>query len=190
MFKKIILFILIIVAVVGLGYWFYQSSKTEQSSQEESMIVKAYFGNIEFNPNMEDCSKVYPVERAVPKSLGVAKAALQELFKGPTEQELNQGYVSWFSEKTEDILISVKVENDTAYLNIKDVRQIIPNAGTSCGSAQFLAEVKTTLKQFSTVSKVIFAIEGIPFNFYEWIQIGCSEDNDYCNEVPFQTSED
>jgi spore germination protein GerM len=114
----------------------------------------------------------------------VAKAALEELFKGPTEEEKSQGYVSWFSDITKDILKSLKIENNTAYVNLEDIRQIIPNVSSSCGSAEFLAEVETTLKQFSGVDKVIIAINGKPSVFYEWI--GCAKENDFCDEAPFK----
>ncbi len=77
----------------------------------------------------------------------MVKAALKELFKGPTEEEKSQGYTSWFSKK-QDILKSVKVKNGTAYVNLKDLRPMIPNASTSCGSAEFFAEVETTPQQF------------------------------------------
>lgn len=154
---------------------------------EELMTVKLFFSNSILDPEIS-CNKVFPVEREVPETLGVAKVALEELFKGPTEEEKNQGYVSWFSQETEDILKSVKIENNTAYVNLKDIRQIIPNVSTSCGSAEFLAEVETTLKQFSTVERVIIAIEDKPSTFYEWIQIGCAKENDFCDETPFKTS--
>jgi len=154
-------------------------------SPEELMTVKVFFSNSELDPEIS-CNKVFPVEREISETLDVAKAALEELFKGPTEEEKNEGYVSWFSDTTEDILKSVKIENDTAYVDLKDIRQIIPNVSSSCGSAEFLAEVETTLKQFSAVDRVIIAIEGKPETFYEWIQIGCAKENDFCDETPFK----
>jgi hypothetical protein len=68
---------------------------------------------------------------------------------------------------------------------LNDIRQVIPNVSASCGSAEFLAEIETTLKQFPTVNKVIIAIDSKPSIFYEWIQIGCAKENDFCNETPF-----
>lgn len=191
MSKKIITIIIAIIIVTVLGYWFYQSfnlTPMPTPPPQETMTVKVYFGNTNLNPNMRDCSKVHPVNKTIPKTPGVAKAALKELFKGPTEEEKNQGYVSWFSDATKDILKIVKIESNTAYLDLKDIRQIIPNVSSSCGSAEFLAEVETTLKQFPTVNKVIIAIDAKPSIFYEWIQIGCAKENDFCDETPFKTS--
>jgi hypothetical protein len=188
MFKKIILMVITIVVIRGIGYATFPSLNPEPIEQE-TMTIKVYFNNINLNPNLEDCSKVYSLNRIIPKTVEVAKAALKELFKGPTEEEKSQGYTSWFSKETQDILESVKVKNGTAYVDLKDLRQMIPNASTSCGSAEFFAEVETTLQQFPTVDKVIFAIDGKPATFYEWMQIGCYEENDFCDETPFKTSD-
>jgi hypothetical protein len=188
MFKKIILMVIVIVVIRGIGYATFPSLNLEPL-EPEIMTIKVYFNNINFNPNLEDCSKVYSLNRIIPKTVEVAKAALKELFKGPTEEEKSQGYTSWFSKETQDILKSVKVKNGTAYVDLKDLRQMIPNASTSCGSAEFFAEVETTLQQFPTVDKVIFAIDGKPATFYEWMQIGCYEENDFCDETPFKTSD-
>jgi len=246
MSKKFILLTIVIIVIVGIGYWIYQLkpeklTETEKAclnsggqmstslcckstndfpnlcligacgcslenshqvkicdcgsnkcfdgekcvSQEELMTVKVFFSNSQLDPEFS-CNKVFPVERETSQTLGVAKAALEELFKGPTEEEKSQGYVSWFSDTTKDILESVKIENNTAYVNLKDIRQIIPNVSTSCGSAEFLAEVETTLKQFPNVNRVIIAIDGKPSTFYEWIQIGCAKENDFCDEAPFK----
>jgi hypothetical protein len=188
MFKKIILMVIVIVVIRGIGYATFPSLNLEPL-EPETMTIKVYFNNINFNPNLEDCSKVYSLNRIIPKTVEVAKAALKELFKGPTEEEKSQGYTSWFSKETQDILKSIKVKNGTAYVDLKDLRQMIPNASTSCGSAEFFAEVETTLQQFPTVDKVIFAIDGKPAPFYEWMQIGCYEENDFCDETPFKTSD-
>lgn len=185
--KTIIIIIIGIIIATVLGYWLYHYlNLTPSSSSQQTMVVEVYFGNTTLNPNLQDCRQVHPVERNIPKTLDVARVALEELFKGPTEEERNQGYVSWFSEKTKNILKSVKVENNIAYVDLKDIRQIIPNISTSCGSAEFLAEVETTLKQFPDINRVIIAIDGKPSTFYEWIQIGCAKENDFCDETPFE----
>ena len=46
--------------------------------------------------------------------------------------------------------------------------------------------VTDQLKQFGIINKIIYAINGDPQSFYEWLQIGCSEENDNCDPTPFQ----
>lgn len=147
--------------------------------------IKIFFGNNKLGKE-GDCSRVYPVVREIPQTQAVAKAALNELFAGPNQEEASVGATSFFSNKTKSILKSVKIENETAYVDLIDIRQILSNVSTSCGSASFLAEIENTLKQFPTVKKVIIAINGNPETFYEWIQIGCPPEGDFCSPEPFR----
>jgi len=156
-----------------------------EEANKETLTLKIYFGNSSLNPNVEDCSQVYPRERIVPAASSTPQLALQELFKGPTGIEKSQGYFSFFSEETKSILKGLKIEDNIAYVNLKDIRHIIPNASTSCGSAEFLAELETTLKQFPIIKKVVFALDGKPAAFYEWLQIGCPAENNLCAEARF-----
>jgi hypothetical protein len=149
-----------------------------------AQTVTVFFGNTVLNPELQDCAKVYPVLRTVTVVTDTATAALRQLFLGPTPDEKAEGYVSTFSEATRDILIWVKVRSETAYVNLRDVRSIIPNASASCGSAAFFAEVESTLQAAVPVGRVIYAFESEPAAFYEWMQIGC-EPNSYCDPTPF-----
>lgn len=153
-------------------------------------VLTLYFGNTEMNPGILDCSKVYPVERVVPSAPDTAEAALLQLFAGPTETELTEGYVSTFSAATRSILKSVQIRGVTAYVNLVDVRPILSSVSSSCGSSAFFAEVENTLRGVSPVTRVLYAIDGEPAVFYEWVQLGCSADNDYCDSSPFVAGED
>lgn len=152
----------------------------------EKTEFSVYFGNSKLNANIQDCSLVFPVSREVSKTLALGQASLEELFKGPTLEEKKLGYTSFFSDATGDILKKIKIEGKIIYVDLKDIRSIIPNASSSCGSAQFLAEMTNTLKQFSSVEKAIFAINGSPQVFYEWLQLGCSKENNNCDTKPFE----
>ncbi len=145
-----------------------------------------YFSNPRRNPNSAECGVVYGVERTIPVNTNIFEFSLQQLFRGPTESEKSQGFSSFFSQKTKDILLGVDVKDRVAYVNLKDIRTLIPNVSSSCGSAQFLAEVEETLKHNKTVDKIIMAINGDPELFYEWIQIGCTPENNNCDDSPFK----
>jgi spore germination protein GerM len=121
---------------------------------------------------------VFPVNRVVPKTSGVASAALEQLFAGPTEKEKADGYFSWFSPATKSVLKSVRVKNRTAYVNFKsNALEILPSSiSSSCGSSEFLSEMETTLLQFPSIKKVFFAIDGNPRDFYEYLQGECPEE--------------
>ncbi len=173
-------------AILFLALFFLSGCDLKKPDlQEGTPNFKVYFGNSLLNPNIEDCSLVYPRERIMPATSSTPQLVLQELFKGPTEIEKSQGYFSFFSEATRDILKGLKIENNTAYVDLKDIRQIIPNASASCGSAEFLAELENTLKQFPAIEKIVFALDGKPAAFYEWLQIGCPNENNLCDEAQF-----
>jgi hypothetical protein len=95
-----------------------------------------------------------------------------------------------FSAQTASILKGVHVEPGTAYVNLADIRQTIPSAGTSCGSQAFLAEVDQTVRAVLPVERVLYAIDGDPAAFYDWLQFGCSASNDFCDPEPFARGED
>jgi spore germination protein GerM len=152
------------------------------------MSVKVYFGNEKRNPNSDPCGLVFPVKRVIPKTSGVARAALEQLFAGPTEKEKTEGYHSWFSPATRGVLKSVVVKNRTAYVNFKpDAFAILPGSiSTSCGSSQFLSEMEKTLLQFPSIKKVFFAVDGNPQEFYEFLQGECPEELKNCDGSNFQ----
>ena len=159
---------------------------TSAATAAPTLAVTVYFGNTNLDPGMRACTKVYPVERAVPPPEDVPRAALEQLFLGPTTAEQANGYVSAFSAATADILIGVTIKDQVAYVNLKDIRAIIPNASTSCGSAAFFAAVEATVKGTADVTRVLYAIEGDPEPFWEWMQVGCAPLNDNCDPAPFR----
>ena len=139
---------------------------------QPTMSVKVYFHNEKFNPNQIDCTKVFPTTRTIPKTKAVARAALDELFKGVTPEEEKKEFGSFPPENTKDIVKSFNVKGGVAYLNFnKTVYEKLRNTTSSCGSG-FYSTIDATLTQFPTIKKVIYAIEGSTADFYDWQQVG------------------
>lgn len=157
----------------------------QSDRRDDATTVSVFYGTLSPDSTMQSCSVVRPVERTISRQCLKYRAALEELFAGPTQDEIAQGFFSFFNETTKDILISVNVDEGVAYVNLVDIRSLIPNVSASCGSAQFLSEVTSTLTQFPEIKKVIFAIDGEPSTFYEWIQVGCSKETNECDPEPF-----
>jgi hypothetical protein len=165
--------------------------KSENTKGEEQPVVNetgletkkegVYF--VYFSKGGEDCSRVYPLERKLIADEESISTALINLFFGPTAAEKEAGYNSFFSKETDYILHSVKVRQGVAYVDIKDIRNIMPNASSSCGSAQLLAQIRETLQQFPEINDFRVAIDSEPELFYEWLQIGCQED--LCDRTNF-----
>lgn len=145
-----------------------------------------YFGNDRLKKNPTDCSEVFPVERSVPSTRGVAAAALRGLLSGPSPSEREAGYYSMFSTATAGLLKDVRVRGNTAYVDLADFREALPGASSSCGSAEFQAQLSRTLFQFPKVKRVIYAINGSPRTFYAWLGAPCDRTNGYCDPRPFR----
>ena len=161
------------------------TSTTATPSAAATMTVTLYFSNSVLDPGTTDCAQVYAVHRNVPETGDVLTAALEELLAGPTAAEEAEGYGSWFSPTTAQALIRAKVTGNTSYVNLTDLRTIIPNASTSCGSASLLAQLRTTAQQAGMTPRVLYAINGQPTTFWEWLQMGCDASNDNCDPTPF-----
>jgi spore germination protein GerM len=154
-------------------------------ADDATTTLRVYFGKEGLGERDAACSEVAAVLREVPRTQGVARAALQELFRGPTPEEREAGYRSWFSDSTRAVLKDVRIAGRTAYVDLHDLRQLIPSATSSCGSTEFFAQVEATLKQFPTVDRVVLAIEGQSRLFYDWMDMECAEANDYCDASRF-----
>jgi len=151
-----------------------------------TMLVQVYFNNDKLATQADDCATVFAVARPLPKTAGVATAALNQLFAGPTEAERAAGYRSPFSVATAGLLRGVHVEHGTAYVNLNDPRTLLAGATSSCGAAEFRTQLERTLRQFPTVRRVIFAIDGEPRAFYEWMGEDCDLGNDRCDAAPYR----
>jgi spore germination protein GerM len=119
------------------------------------------------DPN--DCASVTAVERRVEGEATLEKA-MRALVSGPTQDERARGLGGWFGEPTRDVLISARIADGVAEVDFKDLRPVIPNASSSCGSALLLAQLDGTAKQFEEVERTLYSIDGNTPTFYEWLQ--------------------
>lgn len=118
------------------------------------------------------CDAVAPVERNVDVAEPDASVALEALVWGPTIEELDAGYSSWFSFATRDVVLSSALVGDTFYANFADsITSIIPNASASCGSAGLLASLDATVMGASGAANVCYSMNGSLDEFYGWLQM-------------------
>ena len=156
--KKIILIgVLVLAFVAGFLVWKYgvEEKSKELETEVETIKVKAYFNNDKMDPEFS-CNKVFPVERKIPKTQAVARAALEELLKGSTDDEKKQGF---FTNINPDVKIQkLFIEDEIAKVDFDE--QLEFQVGGSCRVAAIRAQITETLKQFPTVKDVIISIDG------------------------------
>ncbi len=114
-------------------------------------------------------------EREVPAANPI-RAALDELVAGPTDQEQSLGVASTFSSATAGSVRSVNLTDGLLVVDFEDFRQLLPNATSSCGSGSLLAQLHSTVFQFSEVDRVRYEIEGRCETFFDdWLPWSCTE---------------
>lgn len=128
--------------------------KSEKTSAPEFISLKIYFSNNKIKP-AQDCNEVIAVERIVTKNAKVATAALEMLFDGPNDSEINQGYVTNIPIGTS--IKSIEIKDEIAYV---DLNSQADKGGGSCSMAARVAQIKQTLLQFSTIKDVVLSIDG------------------------------
>ncbi|PJE57689.1 MAG: hypothetical protein COU82_00615 [Candidatus Portnoybacteria bacterium CG10_big_fil_rev_8_21_14_0_10_38_18] len=118
--------------------------------------VKVFFNNSKMDPEFS-CNKVFSVERKFPVTEDVAGKTIEELLKGPTEQEKAEGFFTSINPGVE--IQSLKIENGVARIDFNE--QLEFQVGGSCRVAAIRAEITQTLMQFLTMVKsVIISING------------------------------
>jgi len=120
--RTMLITVLALVATIGFS---------DCLAGEQASTFNIYLSKEEPTQVNQDCGRVFAVTRTAPKTSAVAEAALNELFRGPTPEELRQGYRSWFSEEPRFILRSVRVSQGTAYVDLHDIRALLPGALTT-----------------------------------------------------------
>jgi spore germination protein GerM len=116
----------------------------------------------------------HPVYRAVPPDTDMLTLALQQLLRGPTVAEREDGLTSWFSAATSDLLIEASIDEEGhAVVNFADFRPIIPGASSSAGSRILLTELTGTVAQFESVRSIEYQLAGSCHRFWVFLQHGC-----------------
>ena len=148
------------VAFICLGFLYFNRIQDKKENTEEKLpeflTIKVFFNNSNLDPEFS-CNKVFSVERKIIKTEAVARAALEKLLAGPTEEEISQGFSTSINSGVKIQKLTID-ENGTAMVDF-DERLEFPGGG-SCRVSAIRSEITQTLKQFPTVNNVIISIDG------------------------------
>jgi len=117
--------------------------------------IKVYFSNNKMDPEIS-CNKVFAAEREITKIEAIGSAAINELLKGPTDQEKEQGFYTSINQGV--MLQSLEIKDGTAYADFN--QQLQQGVGGSCKVAAIRWQIIETLKQFPTIQNVVISIDG------------------------------
>jgi spore germination protein GerM len=132
------------------------SAGHRQESPVETVKVEAYFSNANLNPNIMDCSLVFPVVREVPKTQDLVRAALNETLAGPRWDEKNAGYDTAINSGV--MIRSFSIENGVARADFN--AQLGQEVGGSCRVGLIRSQITRTLMQFPAVNSVVLSVDG------------------------------
>lgn len=124
-----------------------------------------------------DCSLVTSFVRPIGDDVDPILGALQLLVSGPAADESSAGVGSFFSTATADVVSEVTLSDGLLLIDFVDLRPLLPNASTSCGSAALLAQLNNTALQFPEVERVRYRIDGSCDVFANWLQRECFDIN-------------
>jgi spore germination protein GerM len=146
------------------------TSDSSTTTTIAGMTVEVFFGT----GDGTDCASVARHERQVVGTSGTPiVSTVQALMAGPTEEERAGGAFSFFGPETADLRVDATLVDGSLTVDFADFSTIIPNASTSCGSANLLAELTTTVFQFPEVDSVSYTFDGSCDAFGEFLQMGC-----------------
>ncbi|NLZ24373.1 GerMN domain-containing protein [Candidatus Dojkabacteria bacterium] len=123
---------------------------------EQMESIKVFYPNSKLDTEMMDCSLVFPVTRSIPKTEVIAQAAIDELLRGVTEKEQEEGYYTSINTGVE--VLSLIIEQGVAKIDFNS--KLEEGIGGSCKIASIVAQITETLKQFSTIDSVTISIDG------------------------------
>lgn len=150
------------------------TTTTTVPPSQDDIEVMVYLFDPDPDPDDFFCEAVVPVTRLVqPPEL--LTGAFQALLAGPTDEELEAGYGSWFSPETGWSIESVTISDGVAWIDFSEDSPLIPNASTSCGSIALRAQLDSTAMQFPTVEKTVYSFGGDAAAFYHWLQADVPE---------------
>jgi hypothetical protein len=118
--------------------------------------VKVFFGRPVEGDMETECEHVVAVGRTIDKTEAVARAALLELFNGPTAMEKEFGYITSINPGV--VIQKLTIENKVAKVDLS--KELERAVGGSCRVAAIAAQIRETLKQFPTVESVVISIDG------------------------------
>jgi hypothetical protein len=123
--------------------------------QPATMTVNVFFNNSNLDPAFL-CDKVFPISREIAWTEGTARAAIEELLKGPSDPERSMNY---FSNIDPNVKINdIAIADGTARVDFSDA--LGRNTAGSCRVTAIRSQITATLEQFPTVKNVTISING------------------------------
>lgn len=161
--KNIIIYILIVIVLSLAIFVLFQyytgveiADKAAVKEEPESVKVIVYYANSVANPQMIDCSLVFPVDRVVTNREKIYEEAINRLLLGPTKEETKQGYSNLIPAGTR--LNFVKFDDGVLQADFNE--GLDRGVGGSCLISAIRSQIERTMRQWPEVKNVVISIKG------------------------------
>ena len=134
-----------------------EKNPTRATTSKKKAKITLFFVNENLPEFETTCGAVEPVTRKIPMTRRIADAALRQLFAGPTDKEKAKEMLGLAP--LGDFYLGVSIEKNTAIVNFGPGAMKYLN-GAACNQEALKTPVEKTLKQFKTVKRVEYAING------------------------------
>jgi hypothetical protein len=115
----------------------------------ETIDLKVYFVQV-----IDNQEQLVEVERTVPYTVALARTALIELIKGPSNQEKEQGFSTMINEQTQ--LQRIEIIDKVVYVDFS--QELQENVAGSAWVTMIREQIEKTLVQFDTIDQVVISI--------------------------------
>ena len=162
-----------VVGLIIMWYGYTHPTSVDERISNTEVLVKVYFSNKEFDPQVLYCEKTYPAYRMAdlsqkikvdafvkaPSSEELAKKiyySVNGLLTGVTKEEEKEGYYSSISPLTR--INQIAVEGGVAYADFSS--ELNEGVAGSCKVSAIRSQIENTLLQFSEINKVVISVNG------------------------------
>ncbi|MCM3711961.1 GerMN domain-containing protein [Sporosarcina luteola] len=171
-------------------------SNVELSSISRSILVYFYFECLESEEHPYPFKAVLREVNSGERVESRIEYAVKQLIKGPTKEEIADGFNSIFNEETADLkhlIHSIELQ-DSGHLIVDfvDFSKVFPNGNSSAASFLMLETLNKTVSQFVEVETIEYRFDGSCEEFYGWIQRACTthEADDYRTDLEESTTKE
>ena len=122
----------------------------------DKIDIEVFFSNERVSGKNAPCEKVVPVTRTVNRRAPLVLTALEELVKGPSEEEKQKGYFTSLNSGID--ILNLVIERGEALIDFNE--SLNRGVAGSCRVIAIGAQIEETIKQFAHLTTAVISVRG------------------------------
>jgi len=183
--RSVLAVLLAVIVVMTLSYCAYAQEEQPVPSEEEEAAAPSYV-------YLYKDGELAQVERDITGGNQMVEFAVLELLKGPSEDEVAAGYVTYIPEGVKLQYTTVKQDRSEFSVNLS--REFMELSGNNDSSLKALAQIVKTVQEISGIPSVGVTVAGEamgdpPVDAYEALGVSAEEVNAEISGIEPQAAE-